>query len=96
MCGVSIKSRIRRLEEKRRNSPKLPCEECHGLIIYKEIAEDGTSTHPYGGPCPTCDSRGTGRRIGRIVADMRGWEDRTERGGPLGLGEVYEIEGRSE
>src|SRR5215218_1676308 len=34
---VSIKGRIRRLEEERRNSPEPPCEKCGGRFIYEEL-----------------------------------------------------------
>ena len=34
---MSIKGRIRRLEEERRNSPEPPCEKCGGQIIYEEL-----------------------------------------------------------
>ena len=39
---MSIKSRIRRLEEERRNSPEPPCEKCGGQIIYEEFGKEKT------------------------------------------------------
>jgi hypothetical protein len=68
---VSIKGRIRKLEEKRRNGPDPLCEECVGEVIIEEIAEDGTVTYPHGEPCPVCGSHGSEGRIGRIVVDAR-------------------------
>ena len=35
---MSIKGRIRRLEEERRNSPEPPCEKCGGRFIYEELS----------------------------------------------------------
>ena len=37
---MSIKGRIRRLEEERRNSPEPPCEKCGGQIIYEEFGKE--------------------------------------------------------
>ena len=94
---MSIKGRIQKLEEKWRNGPDPLCEECTSVIIYEEIAEDGTVTYPSGEPCPVCDSRASGGRIGRIVVDARAPEDRPEkRGFTLELGDVYQIEYPSE
>ena len=94
---MNIKGRIQKLEEKRRNGPDPLCEECASVIIYEEIAEDGTVTYPHGEPCPVCDSRGSGGRIGRIIVDARAPEDRPEkRGFKLELGDVYQIEYPSE
>ena len=35
---MSIKGRIRGLEEEGRNSPEPPCEKCGGRIIYEELS----------------------------------------------------------
>jgi hypothetical protein len=75
---VGLKDRIRRLENRGGVQEPPACEECGGFIIYELIAEDGTVTYPHGEPCPLCDSRGSGGRIGRIVIDRRRPEDKPE------------------
>ena len=83
---MGLKGRIRKIEERRRGRPNPPCEECGGVIITEEIAEDGTVTYPDRKPCPVCGSRGSAGQIGRIVVDMR------RREGETGRGDVYQIE----
>ncbi len=75
---MGLEDRIRRLE-RRFGQPDPPaCEECGGKIIYEIREADGTVTYPHGEPCPLCDSRGSGGRIGRIIIDRRRDEDRPE------------------
>jgi hypothetical protein len=87
---MGIENRLRRLEQEA-HAASDSCPQCNGLIIYEEIAEDGTVSYPHGEPCPACDSRGSGRKIGRIVIDQRRPEGGTERDPSRGMGGVYEI-----
>lgn len=87
---MGLRDRLRRLEQEAHAAPDT-YPQCNGLIIYEEIAEDGTVSYPHGEPCPACNSRGSGGKIGRIVVDRRGSEGGTERDPSLGRGEVYEI-----
>jgi hypothetical protein len=83
---VGLNGRVKKLEEKAWGGPQPPCEACGGLIIYEEIAEDGTVTYPRGKPCTVCGSQGNAAdgRIGRITVDMRGPEKRcSDNPGPL-------------
>jgi hypothetical protein len=63
---MGIENRLRRLEQEVHAAPN-SCPQCNGLIIFEEIAEDGTVSYPHGEPCPACDSRGAGGRIGMIT-----------------------------
>jgi hypothetical protein len=82
---VSIKGRIRKLEEERRNGPDPLCEECASVIIYEEIQPDGSVHYPDKQPCPICGSHGSEGRIGRIVVDMH------ESDGERTPGDVYQV-----
>ena len=92
---MGIEDRLRRLEQEV-HAASDSCPQCNGLIIYEEIAEDGTVSYPNGEPCPACDSHGAGGQIGRIVIDQRGPEGGTERDPSLGMGGVYVVEDLSE
>jgi uncharacterized OB-fold protein len=50
------------------------------VIIFEEIAEDGTVTYPHREQCTVCGSRGSeaGGRVGRITVDRRDSEERSE------------------
>ncbi len=65
-----LRGRIRKVEEKAYGGPAPPCPACGDFIILEEIVEAGTSVFPYGGPCPTCDSRPASGRIGRIAVHL--------------------------
>ncbi len=62
---MSIKHRIKKLEERR--GPE-PCASCGGRIIYEEHHEDGSVSYPEGDmPCSVCRNAGWGGAPGVIV-----------------------------
>jgi hypothetical protein len=60
----NVGERINRAEE---GSGKDRCPDCGGFVPFEELYPGGEVRYPFGPPCPTCNSKGTDGKPGRVI-----------------------------
>lgn len=70
---MAREDRVDRLE---REAGPRRCEDCGGFVIFEELYPGGEVRYPFGPPCPTCGSKGTDGKPGKIIVNMTGRNDR--------------------